>query len=479
MYACRPAELGGYRSREGSQLLKETCGLAVVVDSEPIRLHYIPELRGFQVRIDRLKLQNYKGFTSLEVDLDPRFNLFVGDNASGKTSILDAIKIGLDSWFIGMKGVAEIGSIDPDEVHVIAYSRGDSVYFEKQSPAKVEFIGIAMDRDVCWERELARDRGRTTTVGSRQLSLIASDAEEQVRNGKDVTLPLICAYGTERLWYESPQRKKSNKKETGRKWPSRFDGYQKCTYFEIQETDLLEWIREQVSAGQQRGTETVAFQVMREAIVGCVEGAKDIYYDERYRDLIVVIEGRDHQMFRNLSDGQRIMVSMIGDLAKRAVTLNPHLGTDALRSTPGVVTIDELDLHLHPKWQRRIIHDLKRSFTSLQFVVTSHSPQLVGEAQPNEIRLLQDGRAFKVPRSFGMDSNRALEEVMDASSRNAIVKDLLSKMSSLIEVENLNEARNVLEEVKGQLGDGDPEVTGANTLITLLESTHEEHRKEQ
>ena len=65
------------------------------------------------MRIDRLKLQNYKGFSWFEVDLDPSFNLFVGDNASGKTSILDAIKIGLDSWFIGMKGVAGIGSIDP------------------------------------------------------------------------------------------------------------------------------------------------------------------------------------------------------------------------------------------------------------------------------------------------------------------------------------------------------------------------------
>ncbi len=431
------------------------------------------------MRIDRLKLQNYKGFTSFEVDLDPSFNLFVGDNASGKTSILDAIKIGLDSWFIGMKGVAGIGSIDPEEVHMKAFTHGDSVHFEKQFPVKVEFIGFVMERSVCWERELARDRGRTTTVGSRQLSLIAGEAEEHVRNGKDVTLPLVCAYGTERLWYESPQRKRLSKKESGRKWPSRLDGYQKCTYFEIQETDLLEWIREQVSAGQQRGSETVAFQVMREAIVGCVEGARDIYYDERYRDLIVVIEGHGHQMFRNLSDGQRIMVSMIGDLAKRAVTLNPHLGVGALRLTPGVVSIDELDLHLHPKWQRRIIHDLKRIFASLQFVVTSHSPQLVGEAQPNELRLLEDGRAFKVPQSFGMDSNRALEEVMDASSRNTGVKDLLSKMSTLIEVEDLDQAKQVLEEVKERLGENDPEVTGANTLISLLESTHEEHHKEK
>ncbi len=429
------------------------------------------------MRIDRLKLQNYKGFREFDVDLDPRFNLFVGDNASGKTSVLDAITIGLDSWFIGMRGVAGIGSIGPEEVYLKAFPYEDSISFEKQFPARAEFIGSVMDQGVRWERELAREGGRTTTVGSKQLSRIAREAEERVRSGENMTLPLLCAYGTERLWWESADRNKRNKKETGRKFPSRFDGYKKCTYFEIQETDLLEWIREQVSAGQQRDSETVAFRVIRKAIIGCVEGAKDIYYDERYRDLVVVTEEHGHQLFHTLSDGQRIMVSMIGDLAKRAVTLNPHLGIDALHFTPGVVTIDELDLHLHPKWQRRVIHDLKQTFSALQFVATSHSPQLVGEAQVNELRLLENGQAFKVPRSFGMDSNRALEEIMDASSRNEGVKNLLSRMGNSIEDENLDQAKELLAEVKEQLGENDPQVTEANTLISLLESTHEEHNE--
>jgi predicted ATPase len=87
------------------------------------------------VRIDRIKLNNYKRFGAFEVALDPQFNLFVGENASGKTTILDAVTVGLDSWFIGMKGVQGIGSIDQDEVHVIPYPHGDVVSFEKQFPA--------------------------------------------------------------------------------------------------------------------------------------------------------------------------------------------------------------------------------------------------------------------------------------------------------------------------------------------------------
>lgn len=423
------------------------------------------------MRIDRIKLNNYKRFGAFEVALDPQFNLFVGDNASGKTTILDAITVGLDSWFIGMKGVQGIGSIDQEEVHVVAYPHGDVVSFEKQFPAQVECEGVVMGRQTSWSRELARDHGRTTTVGAKDLSAIAAEADEMVRQGKPVTLPLVCTYGTERLWFESPQRKRASKKEPARQYPSRFDGYRNCTAFEIQETDLLKWIRAEVSASQQRRSETTALTVIKAAIVECVEDAEDVYYDERYQELIVVMKDMGPQMFSNLSDGQRVMLTLIGDLARRALTLNPHLEMSVLTQSPGVVSIDELDLHLHPRWQRRVIHDLKRTFPMVQFIATTHSPQLVGEALPHEIRVLEGNAATTPSRSFGVDSSRILEEVMHVSRRNEETKGLLSRMAEQIDREELGEAKKTLGEVEQKLGQDDPEVTGANTLINLLEST--------
>lgn len=423
------------------------------------------------MRIDRIKLLNYKRFGAFEVALDPQFNLFVGDNASGKTTILDAITVGLDSWFIGMKGVQGIGSIDQGEVHVVPYPHGDVVSFEKQFPARVECEGVVLGRKVSWSRDLARDHGRTTTVGAKELTAIAEEADRFVRQGASVTLPLVCTYGTERLWYETPQRKRRGKKEPVKQYPSRFDGYRNCTAFEIQETDLLKWIRAEVSASQQRRSETTALTVIKAAILDCVEDAKDVYYDERYKELIVVMKEMGPQMFSNLSDGQRVMLTLIGDLARRALTLNPHLEKDVLKLTPGVVSIDELDLHLHPRWQRRVIHDLKRTFPMLQFIATTHSPQLVGEALPHEIRVLDGETATTPSRSFGVDSSRILEEVMHVSRRNEETKELLSKMADEIDREDLGEAKKTLGQVEQKLGQDDPEVTGANTLINLLEST--------
>jgi predicted ATP-binding protein involved in virulence len=422
------------------------------------------------VRIDRLTLTNYKGFASRGFDLNPRFNLFVGDNASGKTSVLDALVVAIDSWFIGMKVGERAGGIDTDEVRVSSHPYDDSVTFEKQFPASVEAHGLVMGNLISWSRELNREGGRTTTVHAKDLAGIASETDKKVRAGEDVDLPLVCSYGTERLWWESRHHKKKGD-EPSRLRPSRFDGYRDCTTFEIQETALLEWIEAEISISLQKKNDTNALAVMKQALVDCVEDAKTIYYDPRVKDLIVVMADGKPQMFRNLSDGQRVMLTMIGDLAKRAITLNPHMGRDVLRRIVGIVTIDELDLHLHPRWQRRVIHDLKRTFPRIQFVATTHSPQLIGEALPDEIRVLENWDVSNPEHSFGVDSSRILQEVMGVSPRNVETQKLLSDLAEVVDKEDLDAAKQLVAQIAATLGENDPEVTGAKSLISLLEST--------
>ena len=120
------------------------------------------------MRINHLTLTNFKGFASCEFGLDPRFNLFVGDNATGKTSVLDAVSIALDSWFLGMKGVEKAGGIDSDEVRVVPHGHGDSTTFEKQFPARIEAQGTVLAQEVAWARELNREGGRTTTAEAKE-----------------------------------------------------------------------------------------------------------------------------------------------------------------------------------------------------------------------------------------------------------------------------------------------------------------------
>lgn len=423
------------------------------------------------MRIDRLTIQNFNGFKYREFDFNSHFNLVVGDNAAGKSSLLDALAISVGSWFLGIRGLEKGPGIDADEVRVAAYHHLDSYTFEKQFPARIESQGLVMGKPIGWVRELQREGGRTTSVDARAVSDAASDAERRVRAGEDVTLPLICTYGTERLWFEKSHRQRKTGGSGAGQMPSRFDGYRDCFDFTIQETALIEWIRDQATVSLMRKG-PIALEAVRSSIIGCVEGALSLYYDGRYKDLVVMMDTPyGPQLFKNLSDGQRIMLTLVGELARRTVTLNPHLGTDALRETPGVVLIDELDLHLHPKWQRRVIGDLKKTFPSLQFITTTHSPQLIGEAMPDEVRVLdQDGTTSTPPRSFGIDSSRVLEEVMGATSRDGRVEDLLSLLAKSIDEEDFDRAAQLLTEVEAKLGPDDPEVTRARSLMTFLEA---------
>jgi predicted ATP-binding protein involved in virulence len=423
------------------------------------------------MRIDRLKIKNFNGFKDREFDFNPHFNLVVGDNAAGKTSLLDALAVSVGSWFLGISGLAKGPGIDGAEVRVEAHHHLDIYTFEKQFPARIESSGLVMGKPIGWIRELKGEGGRTTSVDAKAISDAASDAGRRVRAGEDVTLPLICTYGTERLWFEKSHRQRRTARGANGQMPSRFDGYRDCFDFTIQETALIDWIRDQATVSLM-GKGPTALEVVRGSIIRCVEGALSLYYDGRYKDLVVLMDAPyGPQLFKNLSDGQRIMLTLVGELARRAVTLNPHMGMAALQNTPGVVLIDELDLHLHPRWQRRVIHDLKTTFPSFQFITTTHSPQLIGEALRDEVRILDHDETTTPPRSFGIDSSRVLEEVMGARPRDGLVEDLLSRLSKSIDAEDFERAAQLLSEVEAKLGPDDPEVTRARTLMSFLESS--------
>ncbi len=426
------------------------------------------------MRIDRLEIQNFNGFESLEIDFDPHFNLFVGDNASGKTSVLDALSIMLNAWLLAINEKEIEGNIPPDSIRVVAYPHQDNYSFEKQYPVRIVISGMVMECNVNWSLCQLNKQKNTTYADIEQLCIIAKDTAQKVMKNTSVTLPLFCNYGTERLWFETRHRKHRQNEDPEKDQPSRLDGYEDCNESEIQETALLQWIRALVIDGIQMGEMPIAFRAMERAIIACVEGATSLKYSVQYKDAVVGItsigsQPFNMQFFKNLSDGQRIMLTLIGDIVRRATILNPHLGEEVLQKTPGIVLIDELDLHLHPIWQRRIIHDLKRTFPAIQFITTTHSPQLIGEAKPNEIRILSDGNAYIPPHSFGLDSSRVLEEIQGAKERNSGVETLIHEIAVAIDAEKFDEARKLISDLESAVGHGDPEVTRQRTYLKFME----------
>jgi len=123
---------------------------------------------------------------------------------------------------------------------------------------------------------------------------------------------------------------------------------------------------------------------VKAALQQAIEGCRRVEYHLRL-GLLVDIDGQPRLPFGMLSDGQRNMLALVGDLAIKAAQLNPHLGVNALLQTPGVVLIDELDLHLHPRWQQHIVEDLRRLFPEVQFIATTHSPFIIQTLRAGEL----------------------------------------------------------------------------------------------
>ena len=156
---------------------------------------------------------------------------------------------------------------------------------------------------------------------------------------------------------------------------------------------------------------------MKRAIVRCVPNTHDLWYDGDRHEIVLSIEGRA-QPFTNLSAGERMMVALVADIATKVVMQNSYLvsdvGTDdrdlppVLQQTPGMVLIDEIDVHLHPKWQRQVIRDLKETFPRIQFVCTSHSPFIIQSLDAGELRSLDQSGPPLVEYS-----NRSIEDIAE------------------------------------------------------------------
>ena len=446
-------------------------------------MKYVQLLLVLVMRIDRLEVENFKKFRRQTFEVHPQFTVFVGENGSGKTTVLDALAVAAAVWLVETPDSALGNSgrnILTSEIRLEPEKRGDRVQFFERRPVKVTATGrIGDNEDVSWTRQIRLDGKRTSNADSKRALALIRDIYARGNAGENVLIPVLAYYGAGRAWLPSNERiRKAGANGPARRWAAFYD----CFNERIRFAELHRWFsRETTERGNRSGRWRPGFEAVRRAILQCVPDADEVWFDVDRNQIVLSIAG-NAQPFDNLSAGQRMMLALVADLAIKAVTQNAflvpadELGPQdkelprVLQQTPGVVLIDELDVHLHPKWQRRVASDLKKTFPGIQFACTSHSPQVIGEVRPEEIRRLDGDQVTTPPRSYGIDSSRVLEELMDAKPRNESVENLLHSLFKLIDQEDFPAAGQLLPELEKELGPDDPELTRARTLMAFLES---------
>ena len=197
---------------------------------------------------------------------------------------------------------------------------------------------------------------------------------------------------------------------------------------------------------------------------------RDLRSDENDEPDAIVERLPTTLLVSQLSDGERGTLAMVLDLTRRLAQANPHL-SDPAAEAEAIVLIDEIDLHLHPRWQREVIHNLTAAFPKCQFIATTHSPQVISEVPHDRVQIMTPEGVYSPEYSYGVDSSRILEEIMDVHARPKEIEELLKRVSSLVGEEKLREARDALSELSKrlELGDNDPEVTRLRTLLGFVE----------
>ncbi len=326
-----------------------------------------------------------------------------------------------------------------------------------------------------WGQSLPVGKTKVSNADSKEVMASIWSGYERISRGERVLLPVICYYGAGRAWLAHNERRNVKAKSNGR--ANRWEAFYDCLNERIRISDLAHWfLGEHIAMGNRQGRYRPGFEVVRRAVLACVPGADGIWYDSDSEEIALSIDA-NAQPFGNLSAGQRVMLALVADLAIRMVTQNNFLvppdvlGLEdeplprVLAKTPGVVLIDELDVHLHPKWQRRVSGDLKKIFPKIQFLTTTHSPQVIGEVEPQEIiRLLPDGDHDVPAQSFGMDTNWILEVLMDADREEPAVKHGIDAIFNLIAERKLDDAQGKVLALRQRIGNSETLQRAASTI---------------
>lgn len=430
------------------------------------------------MRIDSIQIENFRGIEHLDLTFDPRFTLLVGDNGSGKTSILSAVSVALGIWHLSgiARGAKQWRNVMDHEIREVSgENENGERRFKVSGPVQITAKGSIGNRDAhSWTR---RKRARKSKTLDQSPQWIASDIRAAVvaRDEKTEPLPLLAYYGAGRAWMPSNEREMADLSGDLKSRPD--DGYYDCLNERIRIKDVLKWFVLQAAKRDERGQFKPAFEAVRLALKRGIPGVDEIYWDHTKGEVVVSIHGKA-QPFTNLSDGQRTMASTLVDMAIRAVALNAHLLGNGngvsnpervLDETPGVVLIDEVDVHLHPSWQRTVVTDLMKTFPKVQFICTSHSAQVTGEVPAQQIWILGENSPQHPSVSYA-DSNWVLEHFMgrETDSRNAAVKSMLEQAEDQMSKGDLEDAQVHLEKARETMGGEDGELTRLESSLETL-----------
>jgi predicted ATP-binding protein involved in virulence len=455
------------------------------------------------MEIKRVILKNIGPFETLEIPLAPtnqnpsNVTVFVGTNSTGKTSVLQAIARSL-SWFTARLRT-EKGSGNPITENAILNAANTATIEIDIEDSLSPSVSNQSEIGERFQWTLAKNREGRKTQSTSQLNdctRLAEHYRNALTNNSKTSLPLIAFYSVERVVIDIPLKIKT--KHT----LLQLDGYDNSLSQGVDFRRFFEWFREREDTENESGISEDVLSQMRlilETNPDVWQRLKELHASTRDRQLTAVRTAIRHFMpymdnlrvrrrprlhmaidkngetlnVAQLSQGEKSLMALVGDIARRLAMLNPAL--DNPLTGDGIVLIDEVDLHLHPSWQRSLINRLTQTFPNCQFLITTHSPLIISDYKHILVYTLTNGELQELPSQYGQDVNTVLLDVMDTTIRGDNLDAELNDLLDAIQDSDLVQAQQLLTELTAELPANNLELVKAKLLIRKQELRHANH----
>ncbi len=418
--------------------------------------------------MEKIVLSNYRCFESLDLRFSGGVNLLIGDNASGKTTVIRALSSVLNSFFIGFsdENTRFIG-LSEDDFRIVEAQ--DSLLNEEPIVVKFRLLGQAS----MLVRQSKKGRTRQTPLAN--IEKVAHGLKQRLfANDKQaIALPLFASFSTSDIH----STRKLNRERFKQYVHKPSFGYYEC----IQGDGFLDYWTTRLLVLREGNTGEMEVQGVIQGLLkmlgpnGC-----NVLSDVSVRPLrgkvyFTLADGRLTDT-ANLSDGLRRLVNIGMDLAFRCMLLNKGIyGLEACEKTEGTVLIDEIDLHLHPSLQSTVVKGLQNAFPELQFIITSHAPMVMSGIPRNEANKIiklgysqKDGYSAQETTTYGMDATTIIETVLGVIPRAKEVDDDLGVLFDLIDNDEYAAAKAKLTEMRTVFGEMLPDLARAESMLNFL-----------
>ena len=386
--------------------------------------------------VSKIRMQNFRCYADFTMQFSPKVTVIVAENGKGKTAILDGLAITMAPYLAAFPGI-KARNFQPNDVRMVmdVPQTQDELQIKRMKyllPVVLETEVKADDgKAYSWKRELKSVKGKTSSVSAKFVSDYGKRIADELNQpgDQDIILPVLGYYGTSRMWNDSSllKRKKVDL--------SRSSGYVECLEPSGSYNTFAQWFRYATESAleydhiiaekklNKKNPYREILNAINKAIVTCIQsmGWTDLKYSFAAQNLLICHPEKGELPLEAMSDGARSVISMAADIAYRMARLNPDMGEDVTLKTSGVVLIDEVDMHLHPSWQQTVVNDLVKAFPKVQFIVTTHSPQVLTSVPAECIRILHwDNDLVDIEEptfSLGAESSQLLRDIQHVESR--------------------------------------------------------------